>query len=392
VATDIDVIELGEEPGRKRTAAIRSPRPRWPIAVFAALLGAAILGRLVLDTGSDDAASAPATSMPSVTVAQTTAPDAPRTAREAPPGRSEIAFTPLPGVAAGPVTVATGGDRIRMWSVDLDAGRAVELAVPAIPAAPIADVRFFGPGRAVAILEDGAYATLDVGDATVDLDRIVDLGTRRSLGLEALTPDGEAVWVGIPAGLIRWNLRDDSVDHRWIDAVGDHVRPPQPRGVVEQGLVVEAAGRTFLLSGERVTPLGIDGEVVATAGDWLVARRCDDALRCGQLSLLDIGSGLVVELPAEKRFRADCGLAAPGRNGSVHVVLHRLGSTELVTIGPDGATEYADVLPIGLACVEAIDVGGAVLVAHERGLVVMRDGVPTPVGVALGQVIAVGGP
>jgi hypothetical protein len=372
----------GEQPKQTRVRQ-GSPRQGLLIGLVAALI---IVGAVLIASSDEPAADDPepstTTSAPSETSSAPPASTAP-TGETRPAGPTTMDFE---GVADPPgleITLAVSGSGsgpdpgIQFWSLDLAAGMAELIPLgPEAAQLSIADVRFFGSDRAVAVLEDGNFATLDVGQDSIALDRVVDIGTRVSFGVDAFTPDGRFAWVGIPTGLIRWRLEDDQVDERWIDNFGDRTALPSVKGIVDSGLVVEGSGRTFLISAGEALGLELNGEVVSSGADWLVLRSCDDTLRCGQLTFQELGTAASLTLEPLYRFRLACGLVTAAADGTtLRVLAQKLGSLMLLSIADDGTFTESALHPAGIGCVDAADSDeGVLVVAHDRGLSLVGTG------------------
>jgi hypothetical protein len=370
----IEVIHLTNDDRAEVTVeSAGSARPFRLLLAGLGLLGIVVGALWLLAPDSGDEPAPPTTSPPVPDVASPAESEAVEPRDE--PASATLQLEPSE-LGGGMITVAVRRGELGFWAVDLDTGEARELDIDdAIDTAAIDSLRFFGSDAAVALLFDGNYLDLVLDGSRVELIRDIDLASRASLGLEALTADGRAVWVGIQTGLIRWSLADDTVDARWIDTFGDRTRLPTAKGVIDGWLVVEASARTFLIDPGGAQPLEVEGEVIATAGKWLVVRSCDASLRCGLLTFRRLGTNTEVQLPADYRFRQICGLARSDPDGDqLLVVLQRLGSLVLLQIDPTGAIVETDLLPTGVACVDAhLDADGTVVVTTERGFVIVNE-------------------
>lgn len=385
---DPDVIDLASSPDDGRdplevTETVRSATPRWLVMVLV-LAAVAVLAGLVFSGGDDaEPEAAPTPTTPSVAPGPTSLPAVPGPAEDddvsAGPNPTQVATGQVAGTEALQMVMATRQEQVRFWSVDLAGGTAQEIeTLLGFDPTAVVDAAFHGTTRATALLASGDYMalSLDAEAGTVTAIHQTDLGTRITFGLDTVDPLGATTWVGIPTGLIRWSLTDDVVDVRWIDNFGDRTTLPIPRAVIDDGLVVEAGGRSFVVIDGDAEPLDVAGEVVAGVADWIVTRRCDDDLRCGVLQFTNLGTGGELELDSTYRFRTTCGLVAPAADGvSLHVALQELGSLVLLTIAPDGSFTETELHPVGLGCVDAVDSGdGTVIVAHDRGLTVVAGG------------------
>lgn len=288
-----------------------------------------------------------------------------------------IDFEPVPDLAP---TAIVGASHLRAWTfwlLDLEAGTGQQL-VPAedVPTDQIVDVRLFEGGRVVAQFADDTIGLLDVTDRSVTLTRRVDIGDRFLLGLDGLTPDGSAIWIGARPGLLLWRLADDEVVDRWLDLDGDLGSLPTIEGVTGRGAIVSEGGRLFVVADGVATPLDIDGTVVDVSTSWILTRVCSDELRCNRLVATNVSGGAEIEFAPDERFIDHCGVMTDHPDGSLDIVMQRLGSSSLFRVSPSSAVEIIDLHPGSIGCVGVTTVNDVVTVFHERGFTVVTETEP----------------
>ncbi|MFN3218788.1 MAG: hypothetical protein ACE367_20015 [Acidimicrobiales bacterium] len=377
---DAHVVDLRDESDGSAavdaTDTVRIRRP-WLLPVLAVMAVAALAATTLF--GDDDGGSDAPAPETAATAVPAVAPDDRDGSGDAARGdaatgdtesdRRHAATAAIPPVAmATTLVMATrpiDGGIVDFVRVDSATGAATFLDNRSLLGlAEFVDIRFFGSDTAVAQLADGSYLTLAITADRVEIVSLVDVTTTASvtpLGLEAVSPDGRMAWVESPYGFFRWDLVDDRIVDRWLDRDGDLERLPRPQLAVASGLVVDAGGDRYLITGSSARRLDVDGEVVAGAHDWVLTRSCDDTLDCGDLELVDLRSSETVELPDE-RFRQRCGLMVPvptrsaaGTDGdeAVAVVLQRFGSSVVVVADRSGVSSLTALHPLPVGCLDA---------------------------------------
>jgi hypothetical protein len=422
---DTHVVDLRDDTDRTDavdvTEIVRTRRP-WLLPVLAVVAVAALAATTVF--GGSDAqapAAAPASPAPAVTGEDpdgSGATDRGLDAGEADAGRvgaepggvgsgasggAEAAIPPVDSdttlvLATQPID----GGMVDFVRVDSATGAATFLDNRSLLGlAEFTDIRFFGSDTAVAQLADGSYLTIGIGVDGVQIVSLVDVTASASvtpLGLDSLSADGRIAWVESPYGFFRWDLVDDRIVDRWLDRDGDLERLPRPQLAVASGLVVAAGGDTYLIEDSTVRHLDIDGEVVAGADDWVLTRRCDETLDCGDLELVDLRTSDTVVL-RDERFRQRCGLMAPVPAGSadgadgdlgVVLVLQRFGSSAVVVADRSGVSSVTPLHPLPVGCIDAtvLDDGRVVVFSDTTIAHVDGDDVEVVTTFPLGRTLA----
>ncbi len=386
----VDLRAGPDDAGDETAEYLRARRPGLAVALAIAVVFAAV-GVVVLAGGDDQPDATEETPGPSaISVAPPGADESAAAVDDRPSGGATGLVTATIAPVRTPVMmmVATrpiDDGPLDFVAVDSTTGIATFLDNRSLLGLEaIDDVRFFGPDRAVAQLVDGTYLTLRLTEDRVDVDALMDVAATAAatpLGLDALSPDGRFAWVASPYGFFRWDLAEDRIVDRWLDRDGDLERLPEARLALEAGLVVEAGGETYLIESSTARQLAVDGAVVAGADDWVLTRRCDESLDCGDLELVHVTSSATIEL-RDERFRQRCGLmaAVPDSGGSaddaVVVVLQRFGSSAVVLAGTDGIESVTPLHPLPVGCVDATVVdGGQVVVFSDTTIAFVSDGI-----------------
>lgn len=285
-----------------------------------------------------------------------------------------IDFEPVPDLEP---TSIVGASHVRAWTfwrLDLAAGTGRQLT-PAggLQTDQIVDIRFLDGGHAVAQFADDTIGVLDVNGGSITMTRRVDIGDRLLLGLDGLTPDGSAIWIGARPGLLLWRLADDEVVDRWLDLDGDLGTLPTIEGAADRGVVVSEGGRVFLVADGAANPLDIEGTVVDVSSSWVLTRVCTDELRCNRLVATNLDNGAAVEFAPEERFIDHCGVMSDHADGSLEIVMQRFGSSSLFTVSPSSAVEIVDLHPGSVGCIGVTTTNDVVTVFHERGFTVVTE-------------------
>jgi hypothetical protein len=340
-------VELWGAPAEdapSQRVAVEGLRPRrWhgalAVAVVAALLGAG----LALGGDDDDSGGAQAVEpgerdnsakLPLKATTTTTTRVQRSTTTTQPPPPVPI----LPG--SGTRVVVTGAGGVEL--LDLDTGEAIELVVPRSVYGIVA------VAGGVVLLDDGdaRYLPLPRGGSPGE---VVLLGP----GDQAFpVGDGRAVWLT--------GVRSDGGDGAsatLVDLDGNTIAGPVDlggwvAGAHPRGLIVQAAGRVYVVDDRGAVIPVTTGEVLGVSEGWMLVRSCDDGLECGpelwgpdlgaprRLPATRVAFGFGGALSVDPAGERAAFLLDGPRGQSVGIVDLDTGVAEAVEVGPTGVAGF----------------------------------------------------
>lgn len=268
---------------------------------------------------------------------------------------SYLAGEPTEAIAAPPGTLVLLGSADRGWRL-LDpsfgwveelpalAGVDPELVIPVSGGLLVSDDRFSVPSR-LELRRPGPDVERPVKEVAFEPDAFEGLSEFAGvLGAGNEVP-GDLVWViAAPRGPQRPAFQTSLVNTRGERFLGPFPLPAPPVVANTVGVIVAAGGRSFVVSADGTSDLGV-GIVAAAAGTYAGRVVCAAELSCMQ-EIVDVATGQVVaasSFPSDAAARSAVTMAqAP--DGSIATLSTRVGSrasvgaptSELHVTWPDG--------------------------------------------------------
>jgi hypothetical protein len=306
----VEVSPVFERSVERAVAQQQGPRGSRRTLVALGALAVVIVGAVVVMSGggaTDNAASPTTTVEPT----STTRPRRPTTT--VPSSIVGQIGRPLGGTSA--LLGAPTGERVVYVLADRDVAR-IELDTGVFKIVPDA-LRGTGNYTSALLVRDGSLVVGREGSAFVMPADLSEQPQRLDdLTLEGFDSSGRLLSIDYSqSGLGSYTVREFDPTGR-ILATWDLPSMSYVAGAAAHFLVLQAAGRIYLVDGfGSIEPFGV-GEVIFASGSWILWRHCDDSLEC-TVSLHDLDTGSAGAFPAlaEVQFFSQFGilLAPDGR-------------------------------------------------------------------------------